>query len=228
MSETSENDRVEILDNGVHLGWADVEAGKWSLPLVNLPLGSRGLTARYKNKESQRWEISVKVPARFDDFNGAPLGPHEFLRRPFFLSTYEAQGQVTSSSPMNIYRFAIGNSPSTRLEFTAVADPRPNMSNYDLLGFLTFHEVCSAVSLSIWIAYGTSAERMMIVASDEAGVALDSVDLNELWSGRPQIVTLQGRPEQMIRRLKFCIFPKRIGQTYSEAHVAIDDILMQS
>jgi hypothetical protein len=81
------DEQVEILDNGAHLGWADVVEGKWVFTSATLAVKKYELTARYSGVESAPWVITVAGQHHFDDFSGAPLGGITTLQRPHFLCT---------------------------------------------------------------------------------------------------------------------------------------------
>lgn len=50
-SADNNEDRVEVLDNGNHVGWADVLNGQWSFSTPALAGGLHSLTARCRGVE---------------------------------------------------------------------------------------------------------------------------------------------------------------------------------
>lgn len=77
---------MEILNNGVHLGWTDVVDGNWTFSPPLLPVGAHKLTAAFGGKTSAVWNVVVTpLVVDVDDLESAPLGNiREYLVRPFY------------------------------------------------------------------------------------------------------------------------------------------------
>lgn len=72
MNTVTAQERVEILDNGSHVGWAEVVDGKWSCQLQALGVGSHRLTASSKGVISASRVLNIQEAVeRFDDM---PIG----------------------------------------------------------------------------------------------------------------------------------------------------------
>lgn len=117
MSTVNADEQLEILDNGSHLGWANVSAGKWSYSHNGLSLGQHSLTAKYKGKVAAAWRVevikpSVEHPEGFEDLLDVP---YPFLSRPHFNATQKqgdgiraAMGiQRITSSRAYLYNMAL-------------------------------------------------------------------------------------------------------------------------
>lgn len=227
MNKINEDDRVEILDNGVRIGWIDVVTGQWSLP-VRHSLGSRHLTVKYKGLESDKWNALIGSPVPFDSFDDAPNGVTTSLSRPFFSVSYEVEGQVGSFAPMHIYDKGSKEMRPPFLALEAWQGPEAETwGKYSSTFYMDFNDAYSSVFFWLTVSVSAGAQRLMVVASDALGSKVDELDLIGIANDTPQMITLEGRPTQNIKRLTFFLVPAIISDQVSILRVFIDDILMR-
>ena len=97
VSGTHAADLVEILDNGVVVGTADLVNGQWSYTRSGMALGAHSFTARYRAVTTATpWRVTVEEPVHTDDLSDAPVGVIHTVNRPYYV----------------IYGFASGSQPS--------------------------------------------------------------------------------------------------------------------
>lgn len=85
MSTINADERVEILDDGSHLGWADLSNGQWSYPYDGLKIGPHRLTGKYRGIESAAWDVTVAGSVYNETFNDLSTGYIDSLDRPAFI-----------------------------------------------------------------------------------------------------------------------------------------------
>ncbi|WP_296187030.1 hypothetical protein [Pseudomonas sp. UBA1879] len=85
MGTINAEERLEVLDNGSHLGWTNVANGKWKFSSVGLTPGVHNFTAEYKGKRSAAWRVNVEGKST-DDFAGETENANATeLKRPKFI-----------------------------------------------------------------------------------------------------------------------------------------------
>jgi len=93
MTSINEEERLEILNSGQHLGWANVVDGRWSYTHADLAPGLYYLSGRYKGKVSTTWTVNVKEAPGQDNLDGATSGYFQRDERPYF-SVEETRGSA--------------------------------------------------------------------------------------------------------------------------------------
>ena len=219
MNKTTKNDLVEILDNGIHAGWGEVVAGKWSVALANVPLGSQNLTAKYRGVTSDRWEIVLKASPRVDNFDDLRLGAVESLVRPFFTITYQTQGYNKGVEVMTVRTAANEVRESPCILFMAYGF---GGNKYNVNAYISFNDDYSSVSFWVRPQYDEGTKRVLVVASDNNGLEIDSFNLALIPSRGARVIKLQGRGTQKIRKITIFLESGSGG-----AHAFIDDFVME-
>lgn len=98
MSATSNEDRLEILDDGKTVGWADVTNGRWSYSYSDLVVGTHTLTAKYQDKVSAIWSVEVAAPEDFETFDSLTGYYYTDVQLPFFSVSTKTPGSNSGSN----------------------------------------------------------------------------------------------------------------------------------
>ena len=201
-------DGVEILDNGTHLGWADLIDGVWTFNASALQLKEYRLTARYKTvASSPEWNITVKSPVDTEDFNDAPIGFINVLERPFYRGVATVQ-DATRFVNANI---AGGGSERYLRLYTS------NVSNgYITTTFeMTFKDPYAQISFYVTEVYvGLSPCNASVSAVRADGGSAPGLNFQPMSQGsRSREITLSAGGGVPIKSIKFVLTPGALGST---------------
>lgn len=88
VSANSAVEQVEILDNGKHLGYADLIEGRWQYIAAGLDVAGHAITAVYKGITSSPWQFDVvRSETHTETFVTAPFGRFLTLIRAYYAAT---------------------------------------------------------------------------------------------------------------------------------------------
>lgn len=167
-------EQLEILDSGVHLGWADVVEGKWTFSPPSLDVKQYQLTAKYKDKVSAPWAITVGEAPHTDDFKSAETGGFTRITRPY----YEGNVTLIGDLAPNVRGGFVATLPddsSGQYLYVRAFSTDISVDKYSTVFDMVFHEAYSIVQLRTHVS--NEYEHMVdasVHALDERGQAVDT------------------------------------------------------
>lgn len=221
-------DQVEVLDNGVRLGWADLVNGQWSYPVSGLSVGGHSLTGRYMGEISPPWTFIIADKVDVDDFEDAPEGSFFWLPRPLYqiIGSYE---ETPGSWGFNTKE--IVDHPEVLPGIAGkklIVGIRTNLNNSTLRTLeidLIFNASYSVVSFACQLYYYRNVADHRVDAMTEQDVVVASEDFTRWPSDTVRDFTLGVRGSKIIKKLRFkmSISPQ---DAISGAQVKLDNLRM--
>lgn len=194
MSTIPNEDKIEILDDGNHLAWADVSNGHWSFSPAGLAVGPHSLTAKYQDKVSAAWRVEVAAPENVENFDSLTEYYYPAVQLPFFSASMKTPGTSTGGSYSGMgSTVASGLSPefSGRVLSINVVVNADNFPYRTCVVEIDFKQRYSIIVLACAVehAAGGTTSTMKVLSDQVQAPPIANVNLREWPSRAARVVT---------------------------------------
>jgi hypothetical protein len=217
---------LEILDNGQHLGWADVVDGKWDYAHSGLPVAAHSLTASYKGKESPAWSVSVELEKPHEEtFETAPMGTFFALSRPYYQGATSYEGHLGNGVNPPTRILEGGNNPGSgkSLLISSFNGRAGSSGDYSTVYVMDFKEEYSVVSFRSTSQTGWEGRASVTVEALDASRGMIETHTFPSPEFTTATVTVRGTAQ---RKIKFLRFSSRIVVPDAWHALYVDDLTM--
>jgi hypothetical protein len=222
MSTIEADERIEILDNGSHLGWATVTDRTWSYSPTGLPVGGHSLSAVYRGHTSAVWRLTVEEPVHFENFETAALGGFTSIVRQYYSGSTSVTGSVGVDPPTEITDHKNGPGAGKGLFVRSTWSENPMDGKYSTIFTIMFNRTYSVISFSSSSATGWDGNAIAdVVALSESG---ESLDMHNFPYWGMETVTLRAGNGRRIKSLRFRTVP--VGNVGVWNYIWVDDMKM--
>ncbi|WP_296187028.1 hypothetical protein [Pseudomonas sp. UBA1879] len=202
MNTESMEDKVEILDQDKHVGWADIKEGAWAFNLDNLNEGDHRIVGRYRGRGSTPWLFVQGASEYLEDFESLPKEPFTEFEQPWYSAIWAPQ---TPDNALRPKAFRNGSDAGLDGKALDLAAQRSSASGivHDCIYTMTFHSLWKTVTFDCYVQRHLEARRWIETLNDHNDI-LNSFTLPHT-EGLQRIVLSNG--ERLIRALRFNLIP---------------------
>ncbi|MFJ5296214.1 hypothetical protein ACIQAL_06775 [Pseudomonas sp. NPDC088368] len=205
MNTESMEDRVEILDQDEHVGWADIKDGIWSYDLSDLDEGDHRVVGRYRGTDSTPWLFAQGASEYVEDFEGLPSERFTEFEQSWYSAIWAPQNPNNALRPKATLNGSRLGLHGKALDLVA---QRVNGIVSDCIYTMTFHSLWKTVTFDCYVQTHTEASRRWIETLNDSNDILNSFTLPHT-RGLQRIVLSNG--ERSIRALRFNLIPADEG-----------------
>lgn len=203
MNTESMEERVEILDQDKHVGWADIKDGAWAFNLDNLDEGDHRIVGRYRGKDSTPWLFAQGASEYVEDFEGLPSGPFTEFEQSWYSAIWAPQNPDNALRPKAFLNGSGHGLNGKALDLVAQRSSA-NGIVHDCIYTMTFHSLWKTVTFDCYVQIHRQSPRRWIETLNDRNDILNSFTLPDT-EGLQRIVLSNG--ERSIRALRFNLIP---------------------